>query len=114
MAQTREDGSGSAGPERLRPLNDDRLAKPDARFQPGAARRPVAVAAPAVRAARFPVTPADWLPKLPYAARGAQLFFRQVAAVAATDPGRRGHPVVLDGLHAAVLLRPQDIFHRGA
>lgn len=125
VAQTREDGGSSIGPERLRALHDDRFAEPDARLEPGAARRSLAVTAPAVRAARVPVAPADRLPELPDAARRAQPVVRglQVAAVAAATH-RRGRVSAAVVLAAAAVLhgvfrrrrrrRPQDLVHSGA
>lgn len=124
VAPAGEDGGGPIGPERLRALDDDRFAGSDAGLQPGAARRPVAVATAAVRAARFPVAPADRLPELPDAARRAQpVVVRQVAAVAATDDRRRRGIAPYFG-RAVVVLRPvtrrrhrrgpQDLVHSGA
>lgn len=116
VAQTREDGGGPTGPERLRALDDDGLAEPNARIQPCAAGWPVAVAAVAVRSARFPVAPADRLPELPDAARRAQPVVHEVSAVAAAD-GRHAAVVVL-AVHVVVVhrvrCRPQDLVHSGA
>lgn len=116
MAQTREDGSGSAGPERLRALDDDGFAEPYARVEPGAAGGPVVVTAAAVRAARVPVAPADRLPELPDAARRTQPVHHEVATVASAD-GRHATVVVL-AVHVVVVhhvrRRPQDLVHSGA
>lgn len=115
MAQTRKDGGRQAGPQRLRALHDDRFAEPNARLQPGAAGRPLAVATAAVRAARFPVAPANRLPELPNATRGTQPVFRQVTAVTATD--HRHAFVVVIAVHVVVTgvrHRPQDLVHSGA
>lgn len=128
VAPAGEDGGGTIGPQRLRALDDDRFAGPDAGLQPCAARRPVAIAAAPVRAARFPVASADRLPELPDAARRAQpVVVHQVAAVAATDDRRRRRIAPHFG-RAVVVLRPiarrrrhhrrrrgpQDLVHSGA
>lgn len=119
VAQTGEDGGGQTGPERLRALDDGRFAQPDAGVQPGPARRPVAIAAAAVRAARFPVAPADRLPELPDATGGAlrsAVVRTEVAAVAATtDHHHRHAAVVVLAVHVFVVrgvhCRPEDIVH---
>lgn len=126
MAQTRENGGGPPGSQRLRALDDDRFPGPDARFQPGTARRSVAVAAAAVRAARFPVASADRLPELLDATRRAQPVVDKVTAVSAAAPAA---PATADHRHAAVVVviiavrvvvnrvhrhRPQDVVHSGA
>lgn len=112
VAQTREDGGRPTGAQRLRALDDDGLAEPNARLEPGAAGRPLAVAAAAVRAARLPVAPADRLPELPDATRRAQPVLHEVAAVTAAD-GRHAAVVVLVVVHR-VRRRPQDLVHSGA
>lgn len=120
VAQTGKDGGGPIGPQRLRALHDDRFAEPDARFEPGAARRPVAFAAAAVRPAGFPVASANRLPELPDAARRAQSVpvFHEIAAVAATDDHHAVVVVVVVDVHVVddlgVRRRPQDIVHSGA
>lgn len=102
VAQTRKDGGGSVGPQRLRALHNDGLVGPDARLESGAARRPLAVAAPAVRAARLSIAPADRLPELPDAARCAQLVAHaEVAAVTATNR-RHAAVVVVVAVHVVV------------
>lgn len=118
VAQTGEDGGGKAGPKRLRALNDDRFAEPDAGVQPGAARRPVAVTTAAVRVTRFLVAPADGLPELPDAAGCAlrpPVVLTEVAAITATADHHRHSTVVVVDVHVFIVrgvhCRPQDIVH---
>lgn len=122
VAQTGKDGSSQTGPERLRALNDDWFAEPNARVQPGPACRSVAVTASAIRTARFPVSSADRISELPDAAGGAlrsAVVRAKVAAVTATTDHRHLHAAVIflavhvfivSGVHC----RSQDIVHSRA
>jgi len=122
VAQTGKDGSSQTGLKRLRALDDDRFAKPNARVQPGPACRPVAVTASAVRTARFPVSSADRISELPDAAGGAlrsAVVRAKVAAVATTTDHRHLHAaVIVLAVHVFVVsgvhCRSQDIVHSRA
>lgn len=125
VAQTRENGSGQIGPERLRALHDDRSRFDEsdaAGLEPRAARGPLAVPAAVVRVTGFPVAPANRLSELFDPAgraqqqRAADYGDDEIAAVSATDCRRHAAVVVL-AVHAVVVarhVRPEDVVHSRA